>query len=186
MDIFLVTLLIHFIGFILGVGGASVSDVLFLKVLAQRKITSSQFTFLKEVSKVVWLGLIITYISGALLVYLQYLADGYSFYLSQNYFLMKIFLVLLITINGIAFHKKILPFLNSITDKSMSSKAVKKKTLSLAITGTLSIVSWYYIVFLAVINPAWNFSTIFIPYLLILTIGAFTAKILIEHDLFTK
>lgn len=134
----LIFTIIHLFGFAIGLGGATIADFLFFKFLKDFKITINEKNILSFLSKIIFTGLFILYLSGIALV----LSDPNKF-LNSSKFLTKAFIVVVITINGIVLHKVITPKLIKI-DWKQGLNASNRKYRKLAFAcGSISIISWY-------------------------------------------
>lgn len=132
-----VFVILHLLGFALGFGGALVSDFLFFRFLKNFKLSDHEIYVLGLVSNVVWGGLLVLTLSGVGI----FLGDMDT-YLNSIKFLTKMFVVLIITLNGVFLHFYIKPRLKLIkwTDNIASSKRYLRR---LAVAGgAVSITSW--------------------------------------------
>lgn len=132
-------LIIHLLGFALGVGGATITDILFFRFLKDFKITISEDKILKIMSQAIWFGLFLAIISGIGL----YLPNMEALNVSSK-FLVKVIAVLIITMNGALLNLFISPKLVSIVFKGKSSSATLHRLRKIAFaSGGISFVSWY-------------------------------------------
>jgi uncharacterized membrane protein YbhN (UPF0104 family) len=130
--------IIHLFGFALGLGGATIADIMFFRFLKDLTITEKEKEALSIISIVIFSGLFILYLSGIGLV----LSNPEKF-LNSAKFLTKAFIVGVITINGIILHKVITPKLIHI-HWHIGSKAEKRNLRKLAFAcGAISVLSWY-------------------------------------------
>lgn len=138
-------LMLHLIGFALGVGGATIADILFMKFLKDFRISEKEDKVLKTMSQVIWLGLFIAIISGIGL----YLPEMEALNESSK-FLVKVVVVAVITINGALLNLLVSPKLVSISfkdEKEMQAgmnihNTHRLRKLSFAL-GAISFTSWY-------------------------------------------
>ncbi len=143
MDASNLLLIAHIIGIALGVGGATVSDVLFLQSIKNKKISVDEFANLQAVSKIVWAGFFILLFSGAGLIMLSLIKNGSAPMILLPRFQAKMIIALLIFINGLVFHFFSIPFLRKNINVSWESKNIASKIPLFSIGGGISIVSWY-------------------------------------------
>ena len=134
-------LIAHLLGFALGVGGATISDILFFNFLRNFKILDYEHKILNLMSQIVWVGLFIAIISGIGL----YLPNTEA--LNQNpKFLVKVIVVAVITINGAFLNLLISPKLVDIKFKGKAimhvGKTIILRRLAFALGG-VSFISWY-------------------------------------------
>lgn len=121
----------HLIGVALGLGGATITDILFFKFLKDNKISGLESGVLKTLSKVIWVALGILVLSG-LALYLPY-ADRLN---GSAKFLVKMVVVLVIIINGSLLNLFISPKIEKIS----SNTGFRRLAFA---SGAVSIVSWY-------------------------------------------
>lgn len=131
-------ILLHIFGAILGAGGAYVSDAMFFSSIRDKVISHRELQFMKIGSTFVWAGLIISIISGILLF-----MTSPGVYLESSKFLIKVFIVFVIFVNGIYFHAGHLPMLHRHKDQHYpSSDEFNRKKKFLIASGVVSVTSW--------------------------------------------
>lgn len=138
-------LIMHLVGFALGVGGATITDILFYRFLKDFKITKEEDSIFQVMSQVIWAGLFIAIISGLGL----YLPNAEALNESVK-FLVKVIVVAVVTINGAVLNLVVSPRLVDMSfkneDEMKNSVDVKKtarfRKIAFAL-GAISIVSWY-------------------------------------------
>ncbi len=164
----------HLIGFALGLGGATISDITFFKILKSRQLTEEKFKTLHLLSRIIWIGLSILIASGLIIFGLIY-AEMHSFPLIySSRWQTKLTLVLIILINGFVFRSAIFPALQNLTGQFLNKNNVEPIINRLAISGTVSIVSWYFIMVISLFSrgfhpPVYYFAGVYI----ILLIGGY-------------
>ena len=143
--------IIHIIGTALGVGGATVSDFLFLKAVRDGRIDKKEFGVLKSVSTVVWTGFAVLVFSGfGFFILFRLLPEHGSIY--EPKLLIKLIVVSVIFFNGLLMHWKVFPVLKTSARKSIHSTETLGKLSLVLTTGAISITSWYA----ALILGAWR------------------------------
>ncbi len=85
----------HFLGFIIGFGGALVSDFLFFRFLRDLKISKSEKEILEYISKMIWLGVLVVFVTGVMLF-----IPSSSRLLSSASFIAKMTFVSIILVNA--------------------------------------------------------------------------------------
>lgn len=182
MEIKLFITFAHIVGASLGVGGATVSDVLFFRALKDKKISTDEYKLLTTLSLVLWAGLIVLLLSGLSFFILQYMSTG-TFVLSER-FLTKLFVYGVLFTNAFAFHLYALPFLKRNLNVSLS-EASPLMLGRLAIIGSISIVSWYTALFIGVFRkvPDLYYDQILTLYVLVLLVAILIARRLILSTL---
>jgi len=152
-DLTSILLLFHIIGTALGVGGATASDMLFMRTVRNRLIARDQFILIRTVSRTVMAGMVLVVLTGAGLLLQEYLETGAMTPLAEAHFQAKIAIVTVILLNGIVFHSIIFSFLKRHVDERMQEEEVSHRLPVLAASGAISMVSWYAVVALAVLGP---------------------------------
>lgn len=138
IDIKTIYTLLHLLGVTLGAGGSFMSDVIFITTTKDKVMTKGELNILKKGSMVVWMGLILLVISGALLVSL----DPATYFASDK-FILKMIIVGIITVNGLFFHFVHTKRLESLVGEHLSvSHRFRKYSKSMYYSGALSMVSW--------------------------------------------
>lgn len=148
IEIKTIYLIIHVFGAILGAGGAFASDAMFFKTVKDGVIESTELSFMKLGSKLVWAGVFILVVSGVLLFY-----TNPAVYLASSKFIAKVVIVVIIIINGIIFHSIHLPHIsNHVGLKISESPTFLKRSSFLMASGALSMVSWISTVILGMLK----------------------------------
>lgn len=128
----------HLIGVVLGVGGAFASDAMFFSAFKDMRLTKTEMRFLDIGSRMVWLGLIVLVTSGYLLFQLEP-----AFYLNSDKFLAKMTIVLIIILNGIFLHARLIPLCRRHIDSDLpSSDEFMRNRAFMFTSGAISLVSW--------------------------------------------
>lgn len=185
MDYEKVAVGIHLVGFALGVGGATVSDILFFQALRAKLISQERFSSLQTISKIVWTGLSILIASGALLFWLIYNEMHALPLIHSPRWQAKLTLVAIVFLNGLFFKFAIIPSLKALVGQTLSLANVGPSIWKLCVAGTLSIVSWYSILILSLLPrtvrpPYWEFMGI---YLILIVLGIIVSKTLVTKIL---
>jgi len=169
----------HLLGFALGLGGATISDIFFFKFLKDLRISEREATTLRTISQVVWFGLGLLVVSGIGLI----LTDPVA-YFSSTKFLAKMFIVFVITVNGAFLNLYITPLLVSISfgdkHKHIPGELHHERGLAYA-GGAISMVSWYLAFTLGLIKwLPYSFWSLVVAYFVLL-ISAVAASQIVEH-----
>jgi len=157
-----VIVIIHLLGAAVGVGAATVTDILFFRFLKDYKISEEEAGIARSLSSVIWTALGILVITGIML-YLpasERLSDSAKF-------MTKMIGIIVLILNGILLNVYISPRLSKI---SFNLPHVHKKgelhylhRIAFA-SGGVSIVSWYFIFILGALR---KFSLSFNQFILI-------------------
>ncbi len=180
MELHTLILLGHIIGVGFGLGGATVSDVFFMRMLNNKKITKEDYQNLKVLSRIVWTGILVLILSGVGFLVRTYAETGEAPGLLESpRFQAKLTLVGIVTLNGLVFHFYVFRQLKNMIGKS---RALEKKIWLFAITGAISATSWYSIVVIALLRevslPYWGWMA---GYFLALIGGITTARLVIAR-----
>ncbi len=140
--------LFHVFSLILGLGGATFSDLLLFHFLKDLKVSEKEAEIMQFMGKVVFIGVGLAAVSGALLFY-----TDTAKYLSSAKFLAKMAIFGVIVLNGVVLHKYMLPRLLHVVfskkKKSEESLRIRRRAF---IFGAISVVSWYSAFFLGFVQ----------------------------------
>lgn len=145
---------LHIVGTALGVGGATISDILFFRALKNRHLSEEGLSMLKTVSFVVWSGVGLLLISGFafFLVYRLGLSTRLDLAFEPRFW-TKMIGVLVIFANGMVMHWKSMPRLEKIAEEkgeNLSSPTFRNNAAFFFTTGAISITSWYGVLLLGI------------------------------------
>ena len=133
-----ISVIIHVLSVIVGMGAALISDILFNIYIHNKKKKKNENQTLQILSDIVWVSLCFIVASGIALFLSDPMTYGYSVK-----FLVKMTIVGVIIINGYLFWHLIHPSLEKInfTDTNIHHKYVKLRKLSFVL-GAVSLFSW--------------------------------------------
>lgn len=168
-------LIMHFVGFVLGVGGATVTDIIFIKFLRDFKISKTEESVLKVLSQVIWLGLLLIVISGIGL----YLPNAEILNQSPK-FIVKMIAVLIVIINGtilnLVIEPKLLKTACSTCVNVLGTNKLRKLCFAL---GAISFTSWYTALTLGILkNVPLSLNELLTIYLLVLLFVILSSQVL--------
>jgi hypothetical protein len=152
IDIHTLLIIGHIIGLSLGVGGATVSDVLFFKATKDARIDASEFNLMNAISKVIWAGLLLAIATGIGFLIEYLLVPEKNVLLNNPKIWAKLTIVSVIFVNGLVFHYKVFPTLRALSGQSINSVQFARYLPLLLTTGATSIISWYS----ALVLGAWR------------------------------
>lgn len=141
-----IILVLHFIGLLLGAGGATITDIIFVTTVRKRHANHTLQTIMEVTSSVVLIGYLILLFSGVGLI-----TTGSH---PSDRFWAKMVMVGIVGMNGFFAHVVTFPRLS----RAMTSRSTDVTTNfvhQLSVTGGISIVSWYG----AIIAGTWKSST---------------------------
>lgn len=170
--------LVYLAGLALGVGGATLSDVFFVKFLKDLKISHEEASILQTVSQVLWLGLGLVVISGVGLYFITATA-AYS----SNQFLAGAVAVAVIVVNGAFLNLKVTPHLVHISfgddpHKTPQEELQRERKVAFGLSA-VSLVSWYSLLVLT----AWTELPFSLPAILLAYIGLLIAAVAVSQVL---
>lgn len=144
----------HLLGIILGLGAATVLDLVIVKFLVAGQIQSDQISIVKFVTGIVSVGLAILWFSGILYL-VHYAAFDPSKLWNQKVW-AKIAIVGVLTINGYFIHHIVLPLMEKQVGRALFAGLSRKQCALMLIFGTISATSWYVPLVLGAM-PHFNF-----------------------------
>lgn len=133
-----VSVILHMLAVIVGMGSALISDILFNNFMKDKKIRIQEDRILSTLSYVIWVSLFFIVVSGIFL----FLSDP-LYYAHSVKFLVKMTIVGVVILNGYAFGRIVHPALRKInfSDANTHHKYVRIRKLSFAF-GAISLSSW--------------------------------------------
>lgn len=133
--------IIHNIGFILGVGAATITDIFFFRFLKDNTISAEEKETMDTLSSVIWIGLGVLIVSGLAL----YIPESARLDVSSK-FLLKVVVVGVIAVNGFLLNMFVGPYMRRLSFEG-TKPARRFRRLAFALGG-ISMVSWYTAFFL--------------------------------------
>lgn len=168
-------IIVHIFSVIIGMGSAIVSDILFNIFIKDKKINPTENKTLSYLSKIIWIALYFIILSGIAIFF----SDTQK-YINSPKFLLKIFIVCCIILNGYLFQRFIHPALRKINfhDTNHHHKYVRIRKISFAL-GSISFISWIFAFILGSIAsiPVSFFTGMYI-YISIILIGIIASQII--------
>lgn len=140
----------HILGVILGMGGATITDILFFNFLRDYTISKKEAEVMRIISNLIMIALGILIMTGIAL----FLSDV-ARYSASAPFLAKTLIVGIISVNGIIMHKFIAPHMVKLSfirhPFSAQHSIHKLRKISFGM-GAISFVSWYSVFFIAMLK----------------------------------
>ncbi len=128
--------IVHSIGFILGIGAATITDILFFRFLKDGKISQEEKDTMDTLSSVIWVGLAILIVSGIAL----FIPEASKLAVSSK-FLLKVVVVSVIILNGLILNMFVAPHIRRL---SFAEDKISRRFRRIAFAlGGISITSWY-------------------------------------------
>jgi hypothetical protein len=156
------TLVFHIIGVIVAVGSATIVDYLHLISLRKVKLEKGLVKIYPLISNLINASLILIFITGFILVNIN------PELLNSPLFITKLILVLIVGSNGLYLQRIVSPQLDKCILKG-TKFCTKKVLYSSAISGSISIITWYSILILSMTkNLGYSLNNFLTAYFLIL------------------
>lgn len=169
--------IIHLLGFALGLGGATLTDVFFFRSLRDFKVSETEAETMNTVSQVIWFGLGLLVISGLGL----YFPNAEA--LNQNpKFLIKALIVGVILVNGFLLNLIVSPRLVKISfgEKHEHEMGELRRSRRVAFAlGGISLTSWYCAFVLGAIRTTpFYFPQLLVSYLVLLIMAVLISQLM--------
>ena len=165
--------IIHFIGLALGLGAATVLDLMIFRFFLNGKVTSERWAIFDFGSKIVNAGLLLLWITG--FGFLAYYGAFEPIKFGNEKVWAKMLIVLILTVNGLFIHAVILPKVKAQIGRPLLAGMSTRQKSVLLTSGAISATSWYVPLLLGAL-PQLNFvvpmTTILLAYALILALVA--------------
>jgi len=124
----LILTLFHILGTVLGVGGATMAEIFFLKAIRDGVIDPIETSFLRTTYSVIRIGLFIIIFSGIGYL-LLYRLTGVDWYLLSDKYWAKMSITLIILLNAVL---------------------IQMRSIPMWLGGAISLTSWYFAMFLGI------------------------------------
>ncbi len=130
----------HLLGLVMGFGGAVLLDGTIFTRGVIRPVSHYTIHQAEVLSRIVSFGLVLLWSTGIALIWIN-LAEKPE-YLTNGKLWAKIFIVVLLTMNGVFIHKKVMPLLKQRVGKRLFDNVGKLQLALLTFIGSVSFVSW--------------------------------------------
>jgi hypothetical protein len=162
----------HLIGIVVGLGAATILDLVILRFAAAGKIAPEHASIIEFCSKVVTAGLLVLWVSGAAFLLHYYAFDPAK--LGNEKVWAKIAIVGVLTLNGVFIHRTVLPLVRARVGQSLFEGMTVLQRSLLITFGVVSATSWYVPLLLGAM-PQLNFvvpaTTILLAYAVVLGVA---------------
>lgn len=166
-------LTMHLLSVAIGMGGATITDLLFFDFLRDFRISRKEAGVMRTLSHLIMGAIVALWLSGIAL----FLSD-IAKYSASAAFLAKSTIVVAITINGILLHKFITPHLIELSfiQANRSYPTITPRLRQVAfILGAVSFASWYSSFFVAMLKKTYladfSYGQLMLGYLIIVMTG---------------
>ena len=163
-------LIVHLIGLAIGIGAATVLDLLILRSLVKGRVSRELAGLAASTSTVVAAGLVLLWLSGIGFLFHYYFENPVG--LTNPKVWAKIAIVAILTINGFFIHKAVLPLLRRNAGSALFDRVPPARKLAFLAAGAISATSWYVPLALGAvkeINYVVSVETILAVYAVVLT-----------------
>lgn len=152
IDTYTLLVIGHIVGVALGVGGATASDVIFLRGVTSGVLDRSTLRILKTMSVLVWTGLAILIVSGIGFLLLTHAERPTLGLIPSEKVAAKLSIVGILTLNGLVFATVIQPLLEHWEGKTITAKLIRPHLTLILTCGAISVTSWYATLILGAIG----------------------------------
>ncbi len=163
---------VHFIGLALGLGAATLLDLMLLRFFLCEPISSSNWKLVHFSANIVNVGLMLLWVTGVGFIVHYALFDPDKL-LNQKIW-AKLSIVFVLTVNGVFIHSVILPRIKTQVGRKLFDGLTQFRKSVFLISGGVSVTSWYVPVILGAF-PQLNFNvpavTILLTYGILLAIA---------------
>lgn len=172
---------IHFIGLALGLGAATLLDLMLLKFFVKKGISAESWEIFHFSARIVNVGLVILWLTGIGFIVHYALFDPVK--LTNMKIWAKMSIVVILTINGLFIHGFIMPHLKRQIGKPLFQGMSQARRVAFLVSGAISVTSWYIPVVLGAF-PQFNFTvplvTILLSYALLIGAAALTMHLMLR------
>lgn len=173
--------ILHTFGVVIGLGAATVTDVLFFRFLKDFRISKKEADIMATLSRVIWLALVVLVISGVALF-----LPKQEVLLANGKFITKTIVLGVIILNGLMLNFYLQPRLITIHfrgERPIRERLARKVAFLL---GGISVSSWYFVFILGSLRGVQiPFAHVFAIYILLLTLAVFGSQVY-EHMLWKR
>ena len=145
--------IVHFIGLALGLGTATLLDLMMLRFMLHRKIRRSHVQAFEFGTKVVTAGLVMLWISGLAFLVYYWAFDPEK--LGNPKIWAKLSVVGVLSVNAVFLHKAVLPVVEQQVARTLFDGLSLYQRVLMVVGGATSVTCWYVPVALATI-PQFN------------------------------
>jgi hypothetical protein len=145
--------LVHFAGIILGIGAATLLDLIVFRFVLSRRIEDNSIRIIIFSSYVIMTGLALLWVSGLGFFVYYYFFDPTK--IANPKLVAKIVIVGVLTLNAILVHSVCLPEIKRQTGLYLLEGLTRLQSILLVAVGTISAISWYVPLLLGIV-PQFN------------------------------
>lgn len=131
----------HFIGLSMGLGAATLLDLMIIRFFLGREMTQQSFEMFVFLADLVSVGLKLLWVTGLGFLLFYWLTDPVK--LGNEKVWAKMVIVGILTINGWFIHRTVIPFMHGQIGLTMLGGVPFRKKFVFVTMGMVSFVSWY-------------------------------------------
>ncbi len=170
-------LVIHILAAMVGVGTVTVTDYLHVLGIRDPTIERHAHPLFPLFARLIVIALLLIYITGIVMVLAK------PALLSSTLFRTKLLLVIIVTLNGFWLHKKVFPMIEACEERGHCPRNI---VYIAAIAGSISIITWYAIVVLAITKSLGYHPLLFLLLYAIAIAIAYTVAVHFEKRQYRK
>lgn len=168
-------LILHLFAMVLGLGGATYTDILLVRFLKDSQISRKEAGIIRQMSRVILVGICLATVSGWFLFYPQA-----NELMNSVKFVSKVVIFLVLVVNGFLLHQLVLP---KLVKFSFHKDHYITDSLHLRhfgfVMGAISFVSWYSVFILGALDSVpYPLEYVLGAYFSLLTVAVITSLIL--------
>ncbi len=168
--------ILHLAGVAIGVGSATVTDVLFFRFLHDYRISLEESSVMQVLSQVIWAALVILILSG-----ISLFIPSSERLLDSGKFITKMIGIGVLIINGFVLNGIIAPKLVQISFADENSPELRRMRKLAFACGAISITTWYFVFILGALRGVtFPFLPLFLLYI-VLFLFAVTGSQIAEY-----
>ncbi|MEX0916766.1 MAG: hypothetical protein WDZ44_01545 [Candidatus Spechtbacterales bacterium] len=133
----------HIFGTALGLGGATISDLLFFRATKDGRFEAKEWEIMKLLSKVIWVGITLAILSGVGFLLEYAMTPEKVGFLENDKIWAKMTIVGIIFLNGVFLHWKLFPIFESMVEGTKGVSKFPHRMTMVFTSGAISITSWY-------------------------------------------
>ena len=140
MPILSIVTLLHLAGLIMGLGGAILADFTTLTRGVIRPVSAYTVHQVEFLSRIVSIGLTLLWLSGMAIIWLN--TNAHPEYITNQKLWAKVAIVAILTVNGFAVHRLVLPHLRNSLGYRLFDDVSTAYIAKMTLVGAFSFVSW--------------------------------------------
>lgn len=142
-------LAVHVLAVVVGMGAATVADLLFFSFLRDFSISKKEASVLHTLARVVVVAIVIVILTGIALF-----AAEPAVYATSPHFIAKMTIVAIVACNGVALHIWVAPRMVQISFRGAAAARLVALRRLAFVLGPISVVSWYAAFFIAMLKAS--------------------------------